>query len=147
MKDTETKIFKGYNGNLELGPSGVKITRGAKGFALQSGTLRGEKFVPYESIVGVQFRKANLAGVGYLQLSLRGGSENKAGLLDATQDENTVTWSNIRASKKNKEFQEANDLILSRITREPVEMKVCPDCAEEVRAAANVCRYCGHRFE
>jgi hypothetical protein len=57
----------------------VKITRVAKGFALQSGKLRGEQFIPYESIVGVQFRKANLAGVGYLQLSLRGGSENKAG--------------------------------------------------------------------
>lgn len=24
--------------------------------------------------------------------------------------------------------------------------KVCPDCAESVKVAANVCRYCGYRF-
>lgn len=27
-----------------------------------------------------------------------------------------------------------------------VGMKVCPDCAEHVKAAARVCRYCGYRF-
>jgi len=25
-------------------------------------------------------------------------------------------------------------------------MKVCPQCAETVKAAAKVCRYCGHNF-
>jgi uncharacterized protein UPF0547 len=25
--------------------------------------------------------------------------------------------------------------------------KVCPDCAERVKAAARVCRFCGYRFE
>ncbi len=27
------------------------------------------------------------------------------------------------------------------------DIKVCPDCAETVQAAARVCRFCGHRFE
>jgi S1-C subfamily serine protease len=27
------------------------------------------------------------------------------------------------------------------------ETKVCPDCAETVKAAAKICRYCGHQFE
>ncbi len=27
------------------------------------------------------------------------------------------------------------------------EVKTCPDCAEEVLAAARVCRYCGYRFQ
>ncbi len=27
------------------------------------------------------------------------------------------------------------------------ETKVCPDCAETVKAQAAVCRFCGHRFD
>jgi hypothetical protein len=34
-----------------------------------------------------------------------------------------------------------------RLRRAPVETKVCPDCAEEVKADARVCRFCGYRFE
>lgn len=26
-------------------------------------------------------------------------------------------------------------------------MKLCPDCAEEVRADARICRFCRHEFE
>lgn len=26
-------------------------------------------------------------------------------------------------------------------------IKTCPDCAEDVRDSADVCRYCGHAFE
>lgn len=27
------------------------------------------------------------------------------------------------------------------------DSKTCPDCAEHVKAAARICRFCGHRFE
>jgi hypothetical protein len=30
---------------------------------------------------------------------------------------------------------------------EASDAKVCPDCAEEVKAAARVCRFCGYRFD
>jgi hypothetical protein len=30
---------------------------------------------------------------------------------------------------------------------EASETKVCPDCAEEVKAAARICRFCRHKFE
>lgn len=28
----------------------------------------------------------------------------------------------------------------------PEQTKTCPDCAEDVKAAANICRFCGHKF-
>ena len=31
-------------------------------------------------------------------------------------------------------------------TRMPNELKVCPMCAETVKAEARICRFCGHEF-
>ena len=110
------------------------------------GMLRGEKIIPWDSIVAVQYKKASfLGGVGYIQLSLRGGSEAKEGLTEAVLDENTVTWSNISAAKNNELFAEARDLILAKIL--PInKVKICPTCAEEVKTAATLCRFCGYKF-
>jgi hypothetical protein len=143
----EERVFKGYNGDLRISDAGVTITRGAKGFLLQGLRLRGEKLIPWDSIVAVQYKKASLlGGVGYLQLSLRGGSEAKGGLIEATKDENTVTWSNIHAVKNNEEFAEARDIISAKIV--PIhKVKTCPACAEEVKAAATLCRFCGYKFD
>jgi hypothetical protein len=136
--------FEGYNGALVLTDTGVRITRGALG-ALRQFALRGDKFIPYESIVAVQFNNIPL-WIGYIQLSLRGGGEAKSGVFQSFRDENTVVWTWWRRGKS-AEFEEARDLILARISPEPAETKVCPDCAETVKAAALVCRFCGHRFQ
>jgi Uncharacterised protein family UPF0547 len=41
----------------------------------------------------------------------------------------------------------AGDLIEGRITRGQGPTKTCPECAEEVKEAAKVCRFCAYRFD
>lgn len=106
------KEYKGYNGTMILTDTGVIIKRGVKGFLLGGGMLRGEKTIPYSSIVAVQLKKAGFVA-GYLQLTLTGGSESKAGLFQSTTDENAVNFYN----GKNEIFAEAKKLIEKRIVQ------------------------------
>lgn len=111
MTDLNHKEFKGYNGTIVLTDTGVIIKRGMKGFLLGGGMLRGDKTIPYSSIVAVQLKKAGMTA-GYLQLTLKGGSEAKGGLFQSTKDENSINFH----LRKNKEFTEAKELIEQRIS-------------------------------
>ncbi|MFA7309057.1 MAG: SHOCT domain-containing protein [Patescibacteria group bacterium] len=110
---TNDKEFKGYNGTLILTNTGIIIKRGTKGFLLGGFQMRGDKTIPYSSIVAVQFKKAGLSA-GYIQFTLKGGSEAKGGLLQSTRDENSINFH----SNRNKEFIEAKELIEQRIGSE-----------------------------
>ena len=109
------KEYKGYNGTMVLTDSCVIIKRGAKGFMLGGGMLRGDKTIPYSSIVAVQMKKAKTTA-GYLQLTLIGGSESKRGLMQSATDENSINFH----SRKNKSFLEAKRLIEERITQSSI---------------------------
>ena len=111
---SEPKEFKGYNGTLILMDSGVIIKRGLKGFLLGGGMIRGDKTIPYSSIVAVQLKKAGLTA-GYLQLTLKGGSEAKGGLFQSATDENSINF----YGGKNKLFEEARGLIEKRMGEGP----------------------------
>lgn len=108
---TKEKIYKGYNGDLILTDRTAVIKRGAKGFWLGGGFLRGDKTIPYQSIVAVQLKKAGLTA-GYIQLTLKGGSEPKGGLFQSTTDENSIHF----YSGGNKLFQEAKEMIEDKIS-------------------------------
>jgi hypothetical protein len=108
--ETGGVLYKGYSGNLVLTERGIILRRGAKGMVVQR-TLRGVKEIPYDSIVAVQFKKPGVT-VGYLQFSLRGGSEAKSGVLQGVRDENTITFARGGTSKR---FEEARDVIQWRI--------------------------------
>jgi hypothetical protein len=97
--------YKGYNGTVVLSATGLTIKRGAKGFLLGGGKVRGDKTIPYTSIVAVQYKKPGFT-IGYLQLTLRGGSDPKAGVIEATEDENTVTFQRKKVAKRFLELKE-----------------------------------------
>lgn len=105
------KEFKGYNGTLILTDTGAIIKRGLKGVLLGGGMLRGDKTIPYHSIVAVQLKKAGMTA-GYLQLTLKGGSESKGGLFQSTTDENSINFH----FNKNKDFEEAKQLLEEKIS-------------------------------
>lgn len=108
------KEYKGYNGTLILTDAGVIIKRGAKGFFLGGGMLRGDKTIPYSSIVAVQLKKAGMTA-GYIQLTLKGGSEAKSGLFQSTTDENSINFHSAFGGNNNELFAEAKKLIEERI--------------------------------
>lgn len=73
-----------------------KITITPKGFTgLINKGLKGTKTIPFASISAMQLKQAGFLS-GYLQFTVSGGTESKAGLLAATKDENTFMfrWNN-----------------------------------------------------
>ncbi|MBU0708818.1 DUF4429 domain-containing protein, partial [Patescibacteria group bacterium] len=115
MTEKLFKEYKGYNGTLVLTDNSAIIKRGLKGFLLGGGHLRGDKTIPYSGIVAVQLKKAGFTA-GYIQLTLKGGSEPKAGLFQSTTDENTINF-----HSKNKQFQEAKEIIEEKISQPAIQ--------------------------
>lgn len=102
------KEYKGYNGTVILQDKALIIKRGAKGLLLGGGMLRGDKTIPYSSIVAVQLKKAGMVA-GYIQFTLMGGSEAKGGIFQSTFDENSVNFHNRH--KNNEKFEELKNIV------------------------------------
>lgn len=82
---------QGINGKLVLGNGFVEIVRkGAMSFLTQG--IKGNKKIAIKQISAVQFKPAGLMTSGYIQFSFIGGHESKSGILNATQDENTIMF-------------------------------------------------------
>jgi Domain of unknown function (DUF4429)/Short C-terminal domain len=103
-------IFDGRNGGtVELSETGVVIRRKGVLSALNQG-LKGEKRIPYASIMSVQFKEAGFT-TGYIQFGVLGGQESRAGVWDAVKDENTVLFTKEASA----DFQRLRDLVEERI--------------------------------
>lgn len=106
------KEYKGYDGTVVLSDNSITIKRGAKGFLLAGGKLRGDKTITISRIVAVQLKKAGMIA-GYIQFTLMGGSEAKSGLIQSTTDENSIHFHN--RNKNNEKFAELKMLIEQRM--------------------------------
>ena len=73
--------------------------------------LKGDKTIYFNNITSVQLKKAGWTA-GYLQFSILGGRENVAGVLGATQDENTITFN----SDKNDEAERVAEYINKKLS-------------------------------
>jgi len=106
-------IYKGHNGQIEADEQGVTISRkGVLGFLTQG--LKGDKRIPYESITAVQFKPAGLLVNGYIQLTVKGGTESRGGVFKATSDENTVMF---QGREQGEAFARLRDAIQDRIAQ------------------------------
>ncbi|MFN3657397.1 MAG: zinc ribbon domain-containing protein [Pseudolabrys sp.] len=127
--------FTGNNGQVEVLEDRLIITRkGLIGFLTQG--FKGEKTIPFSSISAVQFREPGAIVLGYIQFSIMGAPESS----NPATDENTVNFTNGRQHQDFVKLKEHMDGVLFNQT------KICPQCAETIKAAAKICRYCGHQL-
>ena len=100
----------GANGQIILTDKGVLI--GREGFwkkLVSDSYTKGDKFLPYKSISGVQFKDPGMTW-GYIQFTLMGGIESRGGSWDAGKDENTVTFN----ADKSDVFREIRNIVEER---------------------------------
>lgn len=81
----------GINGQISVLADRVRIKReGAMAFFTQG--IKGEKEILISQISSLQFKKVGKVTNGFIQISFLGGQETKGGILNATQDENTIMF-------------------------------------------------------
>jgi len=59
---------------------------------ITQGFFKGDKTIYINQISAIQVKPGTLLINGYIQITVPGGLESKKGILDATQDENTVIF-------------------------------------------------------
>jgi Short C-terminal domain/Domain of unknown function (DUF4429) len=113
----------GHNGQLELTESVLRIKRdGVMAFISQG--LKGDKEILISHISSIQFKKANAFLNGYIQFAFVGGQEAKGGILQGTQDENSVMF---RVGQQ-PAFEALRDELQKRISspKEPSSKQLSP---------------------
>ncbi|KRK79494.1 hypothetical protein FD03_GL000627 [Companilactobacillus nodensis DSM 19682 = JCM 14932 = NBRC 107160] len=93
IMDTSNEIFVKHPGKTIINYDNEKVVitrKGTLNFMTQG--IKGSKTIPIKSITSIQLKKPGMTN-GYIQFGVLGGNESNQGVLNATQDENTVMFS------------------------------------------------------
>ena len=96
---------KGTNGTLVVKENTIEIVRSGLNARLLG--LRGNKEILIKNITSIQFKQPGLLTNGFIQFAFSGSSESKAGVFDATKDENSVVF----AKSELKSFERLKNII------------------------------------
>lgn len=137
LADGVLMIAEGRNGQLELLEDRIRIKRQGS-FAFLSHGFKGDKEIQIENISAIQFRKAGPVVIGYIQFSFLGSQESKAGIFDAAEDENTITF----AQKSQDQFEKIKEKIESIKKTMRTSSTAVPSvdfsCADELEKLASL---------
>lgn len=110
MQGGEKFYLEGVDGKLYVYDNKVEIEHSGMLGTIAHG-LSGRKTIPMKSIQSVQFREGGSAVNGFIQFGVLGGNEKQGGILNATDDENSIVFT----KKKNAEAYEIKEYIESKI--------------------------------
>jgi len=128
MSAKPVKLLKGVNGQIEVFPDRVVIKRKGALAKLTQGFFKGDKTIYVRQITGIQVKRGGLATNGYIQFSLGGGLESTKGILDATQDENTVMF-----KRKHNKLVEEIKAYIEQAMSQPPQPTATFSVADEIR--------------
>lgn len=133
---------EGSNGQIILTNKGVIIGREGLGNKILVGYTKGEKFLPYRNIAGIQFKEPGMTW-GYIQFTLPGGIESRGGSWDAGSDENTVTFhaDKLESFRKIRDItEEKQGLVAIPTTPQTAQTPIKPSIADELTKLATLKR-------
>lgn len=110
----DMKTYKGINGQIELHDNKIVIRRKGILSKLTQGFLVGEKTIYIPQITSIKTKKAGFLTNGFIQFVLSGNIEYKKGIVNMTQDENTVMFSRKQQEDMNELVSTIEDSLSKR---------------------------------
>jgi hypothetical protein len=137
MSDTNNPVFEFIESAADLlvYPDFVMLKPKGLGGFLTKG-LKGEKRISISSIVAVQLKEAGFT-TGYLQFTIAGGNESRAGALDAVYDENSFLFGGLMDGgneQKNLKAKEIREFIENYSKKDAANTPAPPALAEQIQS-------------
>jgi hypothetical protein len=131
----------GDNGRVQF--DGRTITITARGLL---GSGKSHSF-ELDTVTDIEWKAPGFTS-GFLHFVIPGGKPHGSNRNGARADDNTIL---VRTRAQGVEFSALlDDLARAAMAAENARLaagtQICPQCAEDVKAAALVCRYCGYDF-